>query len=85
MLAIATEPDRPASIAKDLLRTSFGLTAAEADVAALLAEAHSALEIADLRGVTRETIKSQIKILMSKMGTSRQSEVVRLLGSFAGT
>jgi len=64
------------------LREAYGLSAMEADLAARLLADHSLDEIAAQRGVTRETLRSQLKSLFYKTGVTRQSSLVRLLATF---
>lgn len=65
----------PARILRDL----YGLSAAEAELLSMLVQGNSVSEIADLRRVSIETIRSQLKRLMSKMEVSRQADLVRLV------
>ncbi len=62
-----------------LLHRAFGLTAAEARLAARLAEGQSLDAIADGLGIARETARSQLKSTFAKTATSRQAELVALL------
>lgn len=60
----------------------YGLTAAEAAVCTLLCDdGHSPQVCADMRQVSVETIRSQIKSIYIKMGVTRLPELVRLLTS----
>jgi pimeloyl-ACP methyl ester carboxylesterase/DNA-binding CsgD family transcriptional regulator len=62
----------------DMLRGAFDLTAAEAEVIIALAEGLGLAQIADERGRSIETIRAQLKSIMSKTETRSQSELVRL-------
>jgi DNA-binding CsgD family transcriptional regulator len=73
------DPDRAAEIDEERLRQIYGLTAAEARVAALLAQGHRLEEIADLLGVAYETTRKHLKKVLAKMRTDRQAEVVRVV------
>jgi DNA-binding CsgD family transcriptional regulator len=64
------------------LRDAYRLSAMEADLAACLHANHSLDEIADQRGVTRETLRTQLKSLFHKTGGMRQSSLVKLLTIF---
>lgn len=64
------------------LRDAYGLSAMEADLASRLLADHSLDEIAAQRGVTRETLRTQLKSLFHKTGVTRQSSLVRLLATF---
>ena len=61
------------------LRKLFCLTAAEADVAALLAEGLDLAQISKSRRVSLATIRTQVKAVASKMGCQRQAEVVAVV------
>ena len=61
------------------LRSRYGLTPTEIRVATALAEGLSVRAIADRHRVTYETARSQIKAVLSKTGTGRQAELVRLV------
>jgi DNA-binding CsgD family transcriptional regulator len=73
------DPDRAADIDEDRLRHIYGLTAAEARVAALLAQGHRLEEIAELLGVAYETTRKHLKQIFIKTSTARQAELVRTL------
>ena len=63
----------------DTLRAMFDITPAECRVAMLLADGYAPREIAERLGVSRNTLKSQLASIYRKTGTSRQSQIVRLL------
>lgn len=68
-----------------ILKQEFGLTDAEAAVAAGLGQGLAGDEIAARRGVSQETVRSQIKSLLSKTDTRSQARLVaRLLRSLGG-
>lgn len=62
-----------------LLARAFGLSPAEARLAALLAEGLA--PAAQRLGVTRETARTQLKAVFAKTATHRQGELVALLAS----
>jgi DNA-binding CsgD family transcriptional regulator len=62
-----------------ILRELFNLTAAEARVAAAIAEGHSPAEIADRHDIAVLTVRGQLKSVYSKMGVRRQAELSRML------
>lgn len=70
--------------AADYVSDHFGLTKAEARLAILLTNGHSIGEAASLLGVTVTTARTYCKRALTKTGTTRQTELVRLLlGSLA--
>lgn len=77
------DPDRsPDPDWRRALRDAYGLSAMEADLAERLHAEHSLDEIATQRGVTRETLRTQLKALFLKMGVSRQTSLIKLLATF---
>lgn len=67
---------------RDLVRL-FGLTPAEARLAAMIAQGTPPGEAAEQFGVSRETVRNQLKAIFSKTDTHRQSELVALLSRLA--
>jgi DNA-binding CsgD family transcriptional regulator len=63
----------------EVLQTLYQLTHAEAELVRLIAEGHSLEEVAAKRGVTMNTVRSQLKQVFSKTDTSRQGELVHLV------
>ncbi|MFL6548092.1 MAG: helix-turn-helix transcriptional regulator [Povalibacter sp.] len=63
----------------EVMRSTFNLTSAEADIALQLAAGRTPELIAGARGVSVGTVRAQIKSTMSKMGVRRQIELVARL------
>jgi DNA-binding CsgD family transcriptional regulator len=85
--AIVTLTDLEASDAPPaaaLLQQAFGLTPAEARLAAKLAAGATLPEISLSEAVSRETLRSRLKAIFDKTGTSRQAELALLLSRMAG-
>jgi DNA-binding CsgD family transcriptional regulator/PAS domain-containing protein len=61
------------------LETLYELTHAEADLVRLVSEGRSLEQVAHERGVTMNTVRSQLKQVFSKTDTSRQGELVHLV------
>jgi DNA-binding CsgD family transcriptional regulator len=61
------------------MRRAFGLTAAEARAAGLIAQGLSPEQAAQQLNIAVETARSQLKAVFSKTGTHRQSELAALL------
>lgn len=57
----------------------FGLTPAQARVAVLLADGHSAPEIAAQLGTSEATVRSHLRQVMLKLGARRLADAVRVL------
>jgi DNA-binding CsgD family transcriptional regulator len=64
-----------------LIARTFGLTPAEAKLAAALANGTSLEDAAEELHISRETARSQLKVVFAKTGTHRQSGLVALLSS----
>lgn len=77
LIANAPRRDRVGSL--QLLRTLYGLTSAEADIALRLFEGKSRADVANERGVTAETVRGQIKALQAKCGVPGEASLMRLL------
>ncbi|PZA12393.1 hypothetical protein DNX69_10440 [Rhodopseudomonas palustris] len=82
-LLVATPVDRARVPTADVLQGLFDLTPAEARVARGIGEAHSVDAVATALGVSRETVRSQLKEVLSKTGLSRQQELISLLAGKA--
>ncbi len=61
------------------LRAGFKLTAAEAEVALMLAEGQGPRTIAEARSVSINTVRTQLRNIYDKLGVSRQSELAARL------
>ena len=74
-LLVATTLDA-AGPAAELVRALFDLTASEAKVASELVAGRNADEIAGRQGLSRETVRSHVKAVLTKSGCTRQAEFV---------
>jgi DNA-binding CsgD family transcriptional regulator len=77
-LIFVRDPETPV-IATDILRDLFGLTRAQAAVAAQIAEGRDPEQIATALHITLHTVRDHLKVIFAKTGTSRQSQLVALL------
>lgn len=79
VLARVVEPaTRPAARPSDL-RALFGLTPAEARLACTILDAGSLREVAERLGIAVTTARTHLTRVFAKTGTSRQSQLVRLV------
>lgn len=76
---IARHLRKPLSPSVGSLVDLFGLTLAEAQVAIALAGGSTAEAVAQARGVSAETVRSQIRTLLRKTGTSGLREFERIM------
>ncbi len=82
-LLVVTPVDRAAVPTAEVLQGLFDLTPAEARVARGIGQAETIDMLAVATGVNRETVRSQLKAVLSKTGLSRQQELVSLLAGKA--
>lgn len=82
-LLIVTPVDRAQVPTAEVIQGLFDLTPAEARVARGIGEAETLDAIAEATGVSRETVRTQLKAVLSKTGLSRQQELVSLLAGTA--
>lgn len=75
---VSDQEQRPRP-AMEVLRTMFGLTTAECRVALLLGDGNSSKEIAEILGVSSNTLKSHLSSIYTKTNISRQGELISLL------
>ncbi len=61
------------------LRTTHRLSRAEADIALLLAQGLTPKEIAEVRQTSLHTVRTQVKTVLLKTESRRQSDIVRLV------
>ncbi len=75
--------DEQAEPPRDVLAALFGVTAAECDLALALLRGISLRDHAVMRGVSHNTVKTQLARVLEKTGTHRQSQLVGLLRALA--
>lgn len=73
------DPENSAPFSPQKVAIAYNLTSAESEVCALLVEGRSNLDIADIRNVSPETIKTQVKSVFSKTNCQRRSDLIRLV------
>jgi DNA-binding CsgD family transcriptional regulator len=78
-LLVVTTITTPSAPPTHILHGLFDLSPAEAKVAQSLFEGQTVEEIAIANSLSRETIRKQLKAVLTKTGTNRQSELVGLL------
>jgi DNA-binding CsgD family transcriptional regulator len=67
----------------ELVRSLFDLTPAEARVARSLSAGETLDDIAETGGVSRNTVRTQLRGVMEKTGCTRQAELVSLLANLS--
>jgi DNA-binding CsgD family transcriptional regulator len=76
---VAVSDTLPQPRTAELLRRTYGLTRAEAEVAIDVAEGWSAREIGDRRGVSASTVRVQIQAVLQKTGLRKTSALASLV------
>ena len=74
-----TDPEAQSEAPAEVLQSLYGLTPAEAKLAALLAQGKSLTEAATELHVTQNTARTHLKHIFQKTGVNRQSELVKLI------
>jgi DNA-binding CsgD family transcriptional regulator/PAS domain-containing protein len=82
VMVFLTDPDRFVPPTLERLRTFFGLTVAEARVALALLDGETAAGIAARLAVSVSTVRTHLRQLFKKTGTTRQADLMRLLVTF---
>jgi DNA-binding NarL/FixJ family response regulator len=79
VLVHLADPEAPPCPSADTVGKLYGLTPAEARLAAALAGGSTVEEAAGALGVTPGSARTYLKTVFSKLGVSRQAELVRLV------
>jgi len=82
-MLVVTTADRSLSIEASLLCELYDLTRAEAAVASRILKGLTIDEIVLERGVSRETVRTQIKRILAKTGCESQADFIRRLAPLA--
>ena len=78
-ILVITKVTPPAAPPAELLQGLFDLTPAEARVACGIGDGRTVEDIAELFGLSRETVRSQLKAVLGKTGLGRQANLAALL------
>jgi DNA-binding CsgD family transcriptional regulator len=81
LVLLVTDPECPVNYPDDVLHALYGLSPAQTEVANGLLTGYTLDEIASLRRVSLGTVRQQVKSILTKTGTRRQSDLTRLLMS----
>ncbi len=77
-LAFCIDPDETRHVSTNGMQRVYGLTDAESAVCRLVIDGLSYAEMADARGVSPETIKSQVQAALKKTRSENRTMLVRL-------
>jgi DNA-binding CsgD family transcriptional regulator len=72
-------PDAGHAFTPEVLQSLYELTPAESELLGMLADGKSLTDAADTRGVTLNTVRSQLKQVFAKTDTNRQAQLIRLV------
>jgi DNA-binding CsgD family transcriptional regulator len=82
-MLLICDPDRPAQIPAAWMMDAYGLTLAEAGVALAVASAATISATARRLKISVNTVKTHLRRVYEKTGTSRQAELVRLMATIS--
>ncbi len=77
-IAFIVDTDHTHTISTARMARLFGLTEAEAEICRYMIDGFTAREIADVRNVSAETVKTQVKSIYAKTKTGRRADLIRL-------
>ena len=77
-IVFAIDPENRKCVSSAGMEKLYSLSPAEADVLSKLLGGQKAAEIAEARNTSQETVRSQIKSVLSKTNTNKQSDLIRL-------
>jgi DNA-binding CsgD family transcriptional regulator/PAS domain-containing protein len=80
-MLVIHDPARPIQIPSEWIMDAYGLTQAEARVALCAASGATIPETANRLNVSPNTVKTHLRRIFDKTGTSRQTELGRLMAS----
>jgi DNA-binding CsgD family transcriptional regulator len=78
-IVVLVDPERQASLSIETLKITFGLTFSEARLAAAIASGADINSLAGKLGLSRDTLRNQLKAVFGKTGVRRQAELVAML------
>ena len=78
-MAVISDPDDLGELKVELLRTFFGLSAAEARLSRSLYKLHVLPDAAKAIGISVHTARSELKRIFSKLGVNSQTALLKKL------
>lgn len=79
VVLLISDPAMAPRTTADTIAALYGLTPAESELTAVLIQGVQPLEYADRRRVSRNTVTTQVKSIMHKLGARRQADIVRIV------
>lgn len=80
-VCLLEDPELRSAAKPQLLRQAFGLTHAEAEIAALLSQGLRLKQIAEQKSITYETARAHLRSIFAKTGANRQADLIALTGN----
>jgi DNA-binding CsgD family transcriptional regulator len=80
-IVLLSDPERTLPHTKSYLRSTYGMTFTESEIAVMVGNGLSLQEIAGIRHTKMNTIRAQLKQIFHKTGVNRQSSLVKILVS----
>lgn len=78
-IAFVSDPERTVRGGAELLRSLYGLTPAESEVATLLLDGKKVSEIQDELGITENTVRTHVRKVLEKVQARGQGDLIRIL------
>jgi DNA-binding CsgD family transcriptional regulator len=76
-LVLLFDPERRVRVSATLIARDLEISASEAQIAAMIADGKSTIDVAERRGVTQGTVRAQLKSIFRKTNIHSQAELVR--------
>ena len=77
-IVFMVDPAEPGEVSTKGMQELYRMTEAEAAICRLMVEGHTNKDMADIRGISPETVKSHVKSALKKTGAMNRSALVRL-------
>lgn len=81
VMLLLVDPEKRPDAAADFLSRAFALSKAESRLLPLLLKGNAPAQIAEALDLKIPTVRSQLSNIFAKTGTTRQQELIRLLGA----
>lgn len=78
-IVFINDPNERYETATEQLQRLYGLTNTEAEIMAAYGSGATAAEIASMRRITRETVKTHLNAIRQKSGFTRKAEIIRVV------
>jgi len=76
-MVLIIDSNNPSTISLEPLKTLFNLTSAELNVAGLLLQGNTLMNVSEIRGVAIDRVKTQAKVVYAKTGVLNRALLIR--------